>query len=175
MIKLSFSQNDPLMGESFWQNKSLVTHILFEPQPIIIFSPVANFGDQSLGLDLKKYKYLFQNVPSNIDPAFLSEVEGNLQKSLKAHDTYLETRGPVSKSHRCNPVPFSKELRKKKKYKSIAKVNKSNKFDSQKLREFYPLFNKTLANADLKDNALFICKEGEKWREPEIGVLHLFK
>mgnify|MGYP001188752976 CR=1 FL=1 len=71
-------------------------------------------------------KYLFQNVPSNIDPAFLSEVEGNLQKSLKAHDTYLETRGPVSKSHRCNPLPFSKELRKKKKYKSIAKVNKSN-------------------------------------------------
>ena len=120
-------------------------------------------------------KYLFQNVPSNIDPAFLSEVEGNLQKSLKAHDTYLETRGPVSKSHRCNPVPFSKELRKKKKYKSIAKVNKSNKFDSQKLREFYPLFNKTLANSDLKDNALFICKEGEKWREPEIGVLHFFK
>ena len=120
-------------------------------------------------------KYPFQNVPSNIDPAFLSEVEGNLQKSLKAHDTYLETRGPVSKSHRCNPVPFSKELRKKKKYKSIAKVKKSKKFDSQKLREFYPLFNKTLANADLKDNALFICKEGEKWREPEIGGLHLFK
>jgi hypothetical protein len=38
------------MGESFWQNNSMVTHILFELQPIIIFSPVANFGDQSLGL-----------------------------------------------------------------------------------------------------------------------------
>ena len=36
------------MGESFLQNNSLVTHILFELQPIIIFSPVANFGDQSL-------------------------------------------------------------------------------------------------------------------------------
>ena len=48
MIKLSFCQNDLLMGESFCQNNSLVTHILFELQPIIIFSPVANFGDQSL-------------------------------------------------------------------------------------------------------------------------------
>ena len=30
VIKLSFPQNDRLMGESFWQNSSLVTHILFE-------------------------------------------------------------------------------------------------------------------------------------------------
>ena len=40
------------MGETFYQNNSLVTHILFELQSIIIFSPVANFGDQSL--DKKK-------------------------------------------------------------------------------------------------------------------------
>ena len=31
-----------------WKRESLITHILFELQPIIIFSPVANFGDQSL-------------------------------------------------------------------------------------------------------------------------------
>ena len=36
------------MGEPFWQNNSLVSHILFELQPIIIFSPVTNFGNQSL-------------------------------------------------------------------------------------------------------------------------------
>ena len=30
MIKLSFCQNDPPMGESFWQKDSLITHILFE-------------------------------------------------------------------------------------------------------------------------------------------------
>jgi hypothetical protein len=36
------------MGKSFWQYNSLVTHMLFELQPIIIFSPVADFGDQSL-------------------------------------------------------------------------------------------------------------------------------
>ena len=39
-IKMSFCQNDPLMRESFWQNNSPVTYILFELQPIIIFSPV---------------------------------------------------------------------------------------------------------------------------------------
>ena len=47
VIKLSFCQNDPLIEESFRQNNSLVTHVLFELKPIIIFSPVANFGDQS--------------------------------------------------------------------------------------------------------------------------------
>ena len=47
-MKLFFCQNDPLMGEPFWQNNSLVSHILFELQPIIIFSPVANFSNQSL-------------------------------------------------------------------------------------------------------------------------------
>ena len=55
VIKLSFCHNDPLMGESFWQNNSLVTHILFELQPIIIFSPVANFSDQSLVSQHRNY------------------------------------------------------------------------------------------------------------------------
>ena len=50
VMKLFFCQNDPLMGEPFWQNNSLVSHILFELQPIIIFSPVANFGNQSLAI-----------------------------------------------------------------------------------------------------------------------------
>ena len=40
--------HDPLMGESFWQNNSLVTHIFFELQPIMVFSPVANFGHHPL-------------------------------------------------------------------------------------------------------------------------------
>ena len=41
VVKVSFCQNDPPIGESFWQNTSLVTHILFElHMPILIFSPV---------------------------------------------------------------------------------------------------------------------------------------
>ena len=54
VIKLSFCQNDPLMGESFWQNNSLVTHILFELQPIMIFSPVANFEHHPLELPFQQ-------------------------------------------------------------------------------------------------------------------------
>ena len=45
------------MRRSFWQNDCLITHILFELQPIVIFSPVANFGDQSL--KLKEWPYSF--------------------------------------------------------------------------------------------------------------------
>ena len=36
------------MRETFWRKDSLINDILFELQPIIIFSPVANLGDQSL-------------------------------------------------------------------------------------------------------------------------------
>ena len=36
------------MGESFWEKDSLITSILLELQNIMIFSPVASFGNHSL-------------------------------------------------------------------------------------------------------------------------------
>ena len=48
VTRLLFCQNDSPMRGSFWKKDSLITYILFELQPITIFSPVANFGDQSL-------------------------------------------------------------------------------------------------------------------------------
>ena len=42
-MKLLFCQNDSPIRGSFWQKDSLITHIFFELQPIMIFSPVANF------------------------------------------------------------------------------------------------------------------------------------
>ena len=48
VTRLLFCQNDSPMRGSFWEKDSLITHILFELQPIFIFSPVANFGNQSL-------------------------------------------------------------------------------------------------------------------------------
>ena len=48
VIKLSFSQKDLLIGESFWENNRLVTPLLFELCLIMIFSPVANFGHHPL-------------------------------------------------------------------------------------------------------------------------------
>ena len=48
VIKLTFSQKDLLIGESFWENYRLVTPLLFELCLIMIFSPVANFGHHPL-------------------------------------------------------------------------------------------------------------------------------
>jgi hypothetical protein len=47
-VRLFFCQNGVLLGGSFWQKDSLVTLILFELMHIVIFSLVANFGDQPL-------------------------------------------------------------------------------------------------------------------------------
>ena len=48
LTRLLFCQNGSPTRGSFWQKNSFITQILFELQPIIIFSPVANFGNQSI-------------------------------------------------------------------------------------------------------------------------------
>ena len=48
VIKLSFCQNDPPMGESFWQKDSLTTHILFELWLITPLGCVQIFLKQTL-------------------------------------------------------------------------------------------------------------------------------
>ena len=49
MTILSFYQSDFPMSKSFWQKDRMVTHIFFDLCLFKHFSPVANFGDQSLG------------------------------------------------------------------------------------------------------------------------------
>ena len=58
VTRLLFCQNDSPMRGSFWEKDSLITHILFELQPIFIFSPVTNFGNQSL-IYLQTFRYNF--------------------------------------------------------------------------------------------------------------------
>ena len=48
--------NDSSMRGSFWQKDTLIIHILFELQPIVMFSPVANYGDQSLDSIISRLK-----------------------------------------------------------------------------------------------------------------------
>ena len=48
VTKLSFCQSDSPMSKSFWENNSLVTHIFFDLCLLKHFSPVANFGQQSI-------------------------------------------------------------------------------------------------------------------------------
>ena len=50
------------MRGSFWKKDSLITYILFELQPITIFSPVANFGDQSLFEAISLLYHSFINI-----------------------------------------------------------------------------------------------------------------
>ena len=50
VIKLSFSQNDSPIRESFWEKDSLITLLLFKLWLIMIFSPVANFGNHPLAI-----------------------------------------------------------------------------------------------------------------------------
>ena len=66
LTRLLFCQNGSPMRGSFWQKNSFITHILLELQPIIIFSPVANFGNQSIIL-----LFLLLNVVSIMKQSFL--------------------------------------------------------------------------------------------------------
>ena len=59
MTKLSFCHSDPPLSESFWQKNRLVTHILFDLCLRKHFSPVANFGQQSLCKMKKKGEIIY--------------------------------------------------------------------------------------------------------------------
>ena len=66
------------MKGTFWQKNCLITDILFELQPIIIFSPVANFGDQSLITET--LFFLFGTTDDNV----------SVTSSIVSHDTDSE-------------------------------------------------------------------------------------
>ena len=50
--RLLFCQNDYPIRGSFWCKDSLITHLLFELQPIMILSSVANFGHHPLAVSV---------------------------------------------------------------------------------------------------------------------------
>ena len=79
MTRLLFCLNDSPMRGSFWQKNNLITHILFELQPIVIFSTVANFGDPSL----KTYSNSKWNLAS-IPCYIMYEVHGALKEGHEA-------------------------------------------------------------------------------------------
>ena len=59
---LPFCHNDLIIGGSLWQKDRMVTHILFDRCLFKHFSPVANFGDQSLPM---QYAQRFLLLSSN--------------------------------------------------------------------------------------------------------------
>ena len=84
VIKLSFCQNDPPIGGSFWQKNSLITIMLFELCLFMIFSPVANLMHHPLvGM------YLI---------AFKKSLIFFMEKLLFVSNTYLKCYGTVFKA-----------------------------------------------------------------------------
>jgi hypothetical protein len=62
---LHLSQSDPPMSESFWQKDRMATNIHFDLCILKHFSPVANFGDQSLvvlGIQKSKVQRAYQKI-----------------------------------------------------------------------------------------------------------------
>ena len=93
-------------------------------------------------------------------------LQNDYKWAIEAHDKYLDLKGPTSRNHRTFALPFDKKLRKKKKYKNI---QKSGQAFVNKIRDYHPLFASSKKDLDLKDNAMFICREGEVWRTPELN------
>ena len=95
VTRLFFCQNDSLMGESFWQKDSLVTFrdsndsshfYTVWIMTIMIFSPVANFGQQSLA----QICYDLQSAGINVHSA--QSVATHRRLTL---DKILKNRTPV--------------------------------------------------------------------------------
>ena len=105
-----------------------------------------------------------QNSNQNPNMVDLKDLKRTYKKAIDAHDKYLDTKGPVSKKHRTFPLPFDKNLRKKKKFKKKKALTKV-----EKVREYHPLFQYEIGQ-NLKDNNLFTCKEGEKWRTEKFNA-----
>ena len=84
MVKLFFCQNDPLMGKSFWQNNSLLTHILFELCLFMIFSPVANLMHHPILY--KNFSNLIK-VRENVHGQSLNQIYENCNTKIGASTT----------------------------------------------------------------------------------------
>ena len=80
------------------------------------------------------------STSSNLDflPNGFQELNKHISQAKRIHDHYLETRGVVSKIHRCNRIPFDTKLKKKKKYKEALKANNLKRVEKDK--ELLPLY-----------------------------------
>ena len=80
------------MREIFWQKDSLSTHILFELQPIIIFSQITNFGDQSLEITGKSFSeaLIFASTNPQYDKKLFIDLSVQYMKTTSSeHVVYI--------------------------------------------------------------------------------------
>ena len=99
-------------------------------------------------------------------------IRWSFDRAVQSHDHILETRGPISNSHRTFKLPFSRKLQKKKKYREAKKIKTSDgtlpKIEVS--RTYVPLFNISGKVAPT-DNFLSVCRNGSiGWRSPEMSA-----
>ena len=78
------------MEETFWQKDSLITHILFELWLIMIFSPVANFAQQSLtSQNRQKYYYQWRYAFGKYNQNLMLHTRTYAGKCMGGNDDYV--------------------------------------------------------------------------------------
>ena len=100
VIKVSFCQNDPPIGELFWQKASLITHTLFELcLRILIFSPVKIIMRQPLYLS-RYIKLSFLSSKTTSSPNHLLTIMVERRSFTKAKSTPW-TKAAMASLNRC--------------------------------------------------------------------------
>ena len=92
------------------------------------------------GIQWLEFAHQKLSPSKNVDflPEGFKELNRHISQAKQIHDHFLETRGVVSKIHRCNRIPFDTKLRKKKKYKVALKENSLQRVEKDK--ELLPLY-----------------------------------
>ncbi|XP_023321781.1 prolyl 4-hydroxylase subunit alpha-3 [Eurytemora carolleeae] len=101
----------------------------------------ANAGFYDSGVDwlqLARIKYHTNRKNGELFTETTESIDSRLRDAIKIHDHWLETRGVVGETHRCNHLPFNTKLRKKKKYREARKSNSWRK--AEKSRNIFPLY-----------------------------------
>ena len=92
------------------------------------------------GIQWLEFAHQKLSPSENVDflPQGIRELNRHISQAKQIHDHFLETRGVVSKIHRCNRIPFDTKLRKKKKYKVALRENSLKRVEKDK--ELLPLY-----------------------------------
>ena len=94
VTNLLFCQNDFPKRRSFWQKDSLITHILFELWLIMIFSPVANFGQHPLCWK-ECCRFLSSKIRTGNNCNSICQYHGNCRYLLKYNTVIFLSRNIV--------------------------------------------------------------------------------
>ena len=120
------------------------------------------------------------NVPLKLIKNNPRAFKKRMKWAMEIHDQVLDKRGPVSTTHRCNPLPFDEKLRRKKKFRFVIEnpcITTHNFVDtlrearkrpqlkeSAKVKElvmpFTNVTDRVVEESNLQENFHELCKRG---------------